>query len=95
MTASRWARIVLTPRAQAVLTAMDEEHRARFWRIVAVITNAPGDGAFFMQATDGTVLRQMTGMDTHVIYAVRYWPVGRVLQVALIEIRDWQPWYLN
>ncbi len=90
-----WARVVLSRRAQAALERMDPAHRERFWRIVSVIKNAPESGAFFMQVDDGAIIRQMTGADTHVIYGVRIWPIGRILQIILIEIRDWQPWYID
>ena len=53
--------------------------RARFDRILSVIKNAPEDGKFYALAPDNTRLLQMTGANMHVIYAVKYWPIGRVL----------------
>jgi hypothetical protein len=90
-----WKRIVLSRAAQQILNSTDDEHRDRFWRIVKVIKQAPEDGGFYMKAHDGAVIRQMTGIDTHVQYTVRMWPVGRVLQIVWIEIRDWTPWWIH
>ncbi|NNJ13702.1 hypothetical protein EKD04_025585 [Chloroflexales bacterium ZM16-3] len=86
-----WARVVFSPQADAIRQRMDQEHIHRLRRVIQVIKNAPEDGKFFAEESDGTVLRQMTGADTHVIYSVVFWPVGRVLRIARIEIRDWQP----
>ena len=86
-----WARVVYAHEAYAVREAMDQEHRRRLDRIITVIKNAPEDGLFVRQAPDGAVLRQMTGADTHVVYAVKYWEIGRVLLIVTIEIRDWEP----
>lgn len=86
-----WARVVFSPGADATRRTLDREHLARLKRVIAVIKNGPEDGLFAGQAADGTVLRQMTGADTHVVYAVTFWPVGRVLLVVRIEIRDWTP----
>jgi hypothetical protein len=95
MTIPTWARVALSPRAQAVLDTLTPAQRTRFWQIVSVIKHAPEDGAFYMRNADGSISRQMTGADTHVIYTVRFWPIGRVLLIVLIEISDWQPWYTN
>ena len=56
-----------------------------------VIKNAPEDGKFYALAPDNTRLLQITGANMHVIYAVKYWPIGRVLLIVTIEIRDWEP----
>ena len=95
MTTLTWARVALSPRAQATLEQLTEAQRVRFWQIVSVIKNAPDEGAFYMRNSDGSIARQMTGADTHVIYTVRFWPIGRVLLIVLIEINDWVPWYIN
>jgi hypothetical protein len=70
---------------------MDQAHRARLSRVISVIKNGPEDGKFFSQEADGPVLRQMSGGDTHVVYAVAYRVIGRVLRIVFIEIRDWEP----
>ncbi|NNJ09264.1 hypothetical protein EKD04_002875 [Chloroflexales bacterium ZM16-3] len=66
---------------------MDQELIHRLKRGIQVIKNAPEDGKFFAGESDGTVLRKMTGADTHVIYSVVFCPVGRVLRIARIEPR--------
>ncbi len=86
-----WARVVFSPQADAIRQRMDQAHIHRLKRVIQVIKNAPEDGLFSRETPDGTVLRQMTGMDTHVVYAVKYWTVGRVLVIVTIEIRDWEP----
>jgi len=90
-----WVRIALSPRAQSLYDVMEPSQQKRFWHIVAVIRQAPEDGAFFMRNADGSMVRQMTGANLHVISTVRMWPIGRVLLIALIEINDWQPWSVN
>lgn len=86
-----WARVVRSPRADAVYRRMNDVERARFARILLVIKNAPEDGKFYALAPDNTRLLQMTGANMHVIYGVKYWPIGRVLLIVTIEIRDWEP----
>jgi len=86
-----WARVVRSPRADAVYQQMNDAERARFDRIIAVIKNAPEDGKFYAMAPDNARLLQMTGANMHVIYTVKYWPIGRVLLIITIEIRDWEP----
>jgi hypothetical protein len=86
-----WARVALSPRADAVHRQMNDAEHARFGQIIAVIKNAPEDGKFYALASDNTRLLQMTGANMHVIYAVKYWPIGRVLLIVTIEIRDWEP----
>lgn len=86
-----WARIAFSPHADAVRRQMDQTHRDRLDRVITVIQQSPEDGDIYGTMTDGTRLRQKTGADTHVIYAVKYWPVGRVLLIVFIEIRDWEP----
>jgi hypothetical protein len=86
-----WARVDILDAPRRLLRSATDRQRALFWRIVSVIKNAPEDGLFYRQEPDNTVLRQMTGAEMHVIYAVKYWPIGRVLQVVTIEIRDWEP----
>ena len=86
-----WARVMRSPRADAVYRRMNNAERARFARILAVIKNAPEDGKFYALAPDNTRLLQMTGANMHVIYGVKYWPIGRVLLIVTIEIRDWEP----
>ncbi|PDW03567.1 hypothetical protein [Candidatus Viridilinea mediisalina] len=78
-----WARVVFSPAADRV--------RQRLARVISVIKNGPEDGHFAGYDANGHVLRQMTGADTHVIYRVNFWPIGRVLLIVWIEIRDWAP----
>lgn len=86
-----WARVVFSRDADAMRRTMDTAHQERLKRIIAVIKNGSEDGPFAGQTVDGTILRQMTGADTHVVYAVTYWQIGRVLLIVRIEIRDWTP----
>lgn len=85
-----WAGVPHGPRADTVYRRMSAAERARFDRIIAVIKNAPEDGKFYALAPDNTRLLQMTGANMHVIYAVKYWPIGRALLIVTIEIRDWK-----
>lgn len=86
-----WARVVYSRQADAVKRAMDEAHRDRLKAAIEVIKNGPEDGDFAGHDTEGVPLFQMTAADTHVIYQVVFWEIGRVLRIALIEIRDWAP----
>ncbi|WP_129629368.1 hypothetical protein [Candidatus Oscillochloris fontis] len=86
-----WAQVVFSRDADAMRRSMDAVHRERLKNIITVIKNGPEDGLFAAQAADGTILRQMTGADTHVVYAVTFWQIGRVLLIVRIEIRDWIP----
>lgn len=86
-----WAKVVFSRQADALRQRMDREHVRRLAQVIAVIKNGPEDGPVAGYDADGNLLRQMTGADTHVIYHVTFWPIGRVLQIALIEIRDWEP----
>ncbi|NJO81895.1 MAG: hypothetical protein HC828_03330 [Blastochloris sp.] len=86
-----WARVIYERQAYAVREAMTEEERERIDRVIEVIKNAPEDGSHYANASDGTILRQMTGGNIHVIYVVKHWAIGRVLGITTIEIRDWEP----
>ena len=86
-----WARVVFSRRADAVKRGMDHVHLQRLAQVIQVIKNGPADGRFAGYDADGSPLHQMTGMDTHGVYHVAFWPIGRVLRIAMIEIRDWEP----
>jgi hypothetical protein len=87
-------RVTLLPRAQEALDACSDGERARFWKIVSVIKNAPEDGAFVEALTPNQVIRQMTGANMHVQYYVETWAIGQALLVVRIFILDWEPLYL-
>ncbi|MBP1469000.1 hypothetical protein EYB53_025045 [Candidatus Chloroploca sp. M-50] len=90
-----WAKVVFSPAAERLRQQLDAEHRRRLARVISVIKNGPEDGSFAGHDREGHALYQMTGADTHVIYQVTFWPIGRVLLIVFIEIRDWEPLETN
>ncbi|RRR68051.1 MAG: hypothetical protein EI684_18070 [Candidatus Viridilinea halotolerans] len=87
----RWARVVYARQAYAMIQTMGNEHRRLFDAAIAAIKNGPDDGQFVAKEADGTIIRQFSAQDVHVQYAVKFWTIGRVLLVTLIEIRHWEP----
>ena len=56
-----WARVVRSPRADAVYQLLNDAERARFDRIISAIKNAPEDGTYYALTPDNTRQLQMTG----------------------------------
>ncbi len=87
-----WARVVYTRQAWQFKQALGDAHQRLFDIAIDFIKNGPDDGIPVGEDdADGTVIRQVSVQDLHVQYTVKYWPVGRALLIATIEIRHWEP----
>lgn len=91
MSMIKWISVNFSPQAQAIRETLDAQEKRRLNTIIQAIKNAPRDGHFYAPPPNpGEPLRQMTGGNMHVIYRANVVSLGWLLQIVLIEIRDWQ-----
>jgi len=87
-----WARVTYSATAWRVKQQLSDEERELLDIAIDFIKNGPEDGIEVgKDEDDGTVIRQVSVRQVHVQYTVKFWQVGRVLLVATIEIRHWEP----
>ena len=90
MSMSKWVSVDFTVQSRAIQETLDVQEKRRLNAIIKVLKHAPHEGHFYAPLPDsGEPLRQMTSDNIHITYRANSVSRGWLLQIVLIEIRDW------